>query len=288
MSGGRGVWSGYRGGGDGGGRGGRGRACGGRGGHHDPAGREAAGRGTHGGLGRRGVYWGRVEAVERASHPGVLATPTPTPARGGELRTVGERAGHVQAHVLLHLALEFHAVVLRGEERGLADAELPHAAGDAADHVDDASLGGTAVLVGQLDPLPAVVVVGGVVVGEAPLPAEGGAEGGVGVERVAHDVLVRVAVGVGRGCVGGIAGAALLEALAGGSEGGGRRGLGAEGAVVGGVGGERGGDRGQEGAGHGGEGRGWVGGGGGGDSGGGGGGAGVGERASGLRCGCGG
>lgn len=252
---GRGVWSGNRGGGDGGGCGGRGRARGGRGGHHDPAGREATGSGTHGGLGRRGVCWGCVEAVERAPHAGVLATPAP--AGGGELRTVGELAGHVQAHVSLHLALKLHAVVLRGEERGLADAELPHAAGNAADHVDDASLSGTTVLVGQLNPLPTVVVVG-VVIGEAPLPAvagESGPEGGVGVERVSHDVLVRVAIGVGRGCVGGgIAGAPLLEALAGGSEGGRRGGLSAEGTVVLGVGGERGGDRGQEGAGHGGEG----------------------------------
>lgn len=120
-----------------------------------------------------------MEAVERAPHPSVLAAHS-APA-GTVLRTVGELTRHIQPHVSLYLALKLRAVVLRGEERRLADAKLPHTARNAADDVDDASLGGAAVFIGQLDPLPAVVVVG-VVVGEAPLsavPGERGPEGSV-------------------------------------------------------------------------------------------------------------
>lgn len=247
----------------GGGNGGRDRGCGWAGrrcrGDHNPAGGEATGSAIYHGLRRRGVRRGCVEAVVRAPHPSVLpARPRPRPRPAGVvLRAVGELARHVKAHVSLHLALKLHAIVLRGEERRLADAELPHATRDAANHVDDAALRGTAVVVvvSRLDTLPPAAVVVAIVVSKAPLPtvpSEGGPEGGVGVERVAHDILVRVTVCIGRGGVGGIVGAPVLETLPGGSESGGGGGLGVEGAVVLRVEGEGGGNGGEEGAGHGG------------------------------------
>lgn len=195
-----------------------------------------------------------METVMRAPHASVL--PARSHPAGVVLRTVGKLARHVKPHVSLHLALKLHAVVLRGKERCFADAELPHATRDAANNVDDAAFRGTAVIVvSRLYMLSSPAVIVAIVVSEAPLPtvaSEGGPKGCIGVERVAHDILVRVTVCIGRGGVGGIVGAPVLETLPSGSKGGGGGSLGMKGAVVLGVEGEGGGNGGEEGAGHGG------------------------------------